>query len=70
MEKKLLEDFEYRFKYLEHYTRVYKEDFPEKYQDVEIKTAKQMMADALSGDKTKLNKGNSGLTDEIDRRLA
>ena len=40
MEKKLLEDFEYRFKYLEHYTRVYKEDFPEKYQDVEIKTAK------------------------------
>ena len=37
-------------KYKEHKTRILKEDYPEKYADVELKTAEQMMDELLETD--------------------
>ena len=62
-------------RYIEHKTRILKEDFPEKYADKELKTAEEMYEEMIGGDESatsskKKMTSNIGLTDEIDRRLS
>ena len=63
----IMEDLKYKSAKM----KVLKEDFPEKYQDEELKSAEQMMEELLEGNEksTKNTPGKSGLTDEIEMRL-
>ena len=49
--------------------RILKEDYPEKYADVELKSAEQMMEELMEGDEISSRMTPGHLTDEIDRRL-
>ena len=68
----LEEDTMKSMRYKEHKMRILKEDYPEKYADLELKTAEQLMEEKMKGGEksTKRIPSSSGLTDEIERRLS
>ena len=65
----LFEDQMKELRYKEHKMRILKEDYPEKYADVELKSAEQMMEELMEGDERSSRMTPGHLTDEIDRRL-